>query len=30
MLVEKSAERIVKTVKTTGATVTGPIPLPTQ
>ena len=29
-LVDKSAEKIVKTVKTTGAVVTGPIPLPTQ
>jgi len=29
-LVDKSAEKIVKTVKTTGAIVTGPIPLPTQ
>jgi small subunit ribosomal protein S10 len=26
-LVDKSAEKIVKTVKTTGAVVTGPIPL---
>lgn len=30
MLVDKSAERIVKTVKTTGAVVSGPIPLPTH
>ena len=30
MLVDKSAEKIVKTVKSTGAVVTGPIPLPTQ
>jgi len=30
MLVDKSAEKIVKTVKTTGAVVTGPIPLPTH
>ena len=29
-LVDKSAEKIVKTVKTTGAVVTGPIPLPTK
>ena len=29
-LVDKSAEKIVKTVKTTGAIVTGPIPLPTH
>lgn len=29
-LVEKSAEKIVKTVKTTGAIVSGPIPLPTH
>lgn len=29
-LVDKSAEKIVKTVRTTGAVVTGPIPLPTQ
>src|SRR5690554_6368980 len=29
-LVDKSAEKIVKTVKSTGAVVTGPIPLPTQ
>ena len=29
-LVDKSAEKIVKTVKTTGAVVTGPIPLPTD
>ena len=28
-LVDKSAEKIVKTVKSTGAVVTGPIPLPT-
>ncbi len=30
MLVDKSAEKIVKTVKSTGAVVTGPIPLPTH
>ena len=30
MLVDKSAEKIVKTVKSTGAVVTGPIPLPTN
>ncbi|MCB0517033.1 MAG: 30S ribosomal protein S10 [Chitinophagales bacterium] len=29
-LVDKSAEKIVKTVKTTGAMVSGPIPLPTS
>ena len=29
-LVDKSAERIVKTVKATGAVVSGPIPLPTH
>ncbi|MEG1554303.1 MAG: 30S ribosomal protein S10 [Rikenellaceae bacterium] len=29
-LVEKSAEKIVSTVKTTGAVVSGPIPLPTR
>ena len=29
-LVDKSAEKIVKTVKTTGAVVSGPIPLPTN
>jgi small subunit ribosomal protein S10 len=29
-LVDKSAEKIVKTVKTTGAIVNGPIPLPTH
>ncbi len=29
-LVDKSADKIVKTVKSTGAVVTGPIPLPTQ
>jgi small subunit ribosomal protein S10 len=28
--VDKSAEKIVKTVKTTGAVVSGPIPLPTH
>jgi len=28
--VDKSADKIVKTVKTTGAVVTGPIPLPTH
>lgn len=30
MLLDKSAEKIVKTVKTTGAVVSGPIPLPTH
>ena len=30
MLVDKSASKIVETVKTTGATVNGPIPLPTN
>lgn len=29
-LVDKSAEKIVKTVKMTGATISGPIPLPTN
>ena len=29
-LVDKSAEKIVKTVKATGAIVSGPIPLPTK
>ena len=29
-LVDKSAEKIVKTVKVTGAIVSGPIPLPTR
>ena len=29
-LVDKSAEKIVRTVKTTGAIVSGPIPLPTE
>ena len=29
-LVDKSAEKIVRTVKATGAIVSGPIPLPTQ
>ena len=29
-LVDKSAQKIVKTVKTTGAVVSGPIPLPTK
>jgi small subunit ribosomal protein S10 len=29
-LVDKSADKIVKTVKTTGAVVSGPIPLPTD
>ncbi|MCC7301658.1 MAG: 30S ribosomal protein S10 [Bacteroidia bacterium] len=29
-LVDKSAEKIVKTVKQTGAVVSGPIPLPTH
>ena len=29
-LVDNSAEKIVKTVKSTGAVVSGPIPLPTQ
>ena len=30
MLVDKSADKIVKTVKATGAVVNGPIPLPTN
>ena len=29
-LVDKSSEKIVKTVRSTGAVVTGPIPLPTK
>jgi small subunit ribosomal protein S10 len=29
-LVDKSAEKIVKTIKMTGASVSGPIPLPTH
>lgn len=29
-LIDKSAEKIIKTVKSTGAVVSGPIPLPTQ
>lgn len=29
-LVDKSSEKIVKTVKSTGAVVSGPIPLPTK
>ena len=29
-LVDKSAEKIVKTVKMTGAVVSGPIPMPTE
>ncbi|NBV13036.1 MAG: 30S ribosomal protein S10 [Sphingobacteriia bacterium] len=29
-LVDKSAEKIVRTVKSTGAVVSGPIPLPTR
>ncbi|MEE3035455.1 MAG: 30S ribosomal protein S10 [Bacteroidota bacterium] len=29
-LVDKSADKIVKTVKATGAIITGPIPLPTH
>ncbi len=29
-LVDKSSEKIVKTVRNTGAVVSGPIPLPTQ
>jgi len=29
-LVDKSADKIVKTVKNTGAVITGPIPLPTH
>ena len=30
MLVDKSAEKIVKAVKATGAVISGPIPLPTH
>ena len=29
-LVDKSAEKIVKTVKTSGAVISGPVPLPTH
>jgi small subunit ribosomal protein S10 len=29
-LVDKSAEKIVRTVKSTGAVISGPIPLPTE
>ena len=29
-LVDKSSEKIVKTVRSTGAVVSGPIPLPTK
>ncbi|MBM4165907.1 MAG: 30S ribosomal protein S10 [Ignavibacteria bacterium] len=29
-LIDKSAEKIIKTVKSTGAVVAGPIPLPTK
>jgi len=29
-LIDKSTEKIIKTVKSTGAVVSGPIPLPTQ
>jgi small subunit ribosomal protein S10 len=29
-LIDKSAEKIIKTVKATGAVVSGPIPLPTK
>ncbi|MCH8549260.1 MAG: 30S ribosomal protein S10 [Balneolaceae bacterium] len=29
-LIDKSAEKIIKTVKSTGAVVSGPIPLPTD
>ena len=29
-LVDKSAEKIIRTVKSTGAVVSGPIPLPTR
>ncbi len=30
MLIDRSAEKIIKTVKSTGAVVSGPIPLPTR
>ena len=30
MLIDKSAEKIIRTVKSTGAVVSGPIPLPTK
>jgi len=29
-LIDKSAEKIIRTVRTTGAAISGPIPLPTQ
>jgi small subunit ribosomal protein S10 len=29
-LIDKSAEKIIKTVRTTGAVIAGPVPLPTQ
>ena len=29
-LIDKSAEKIIQTVKSTGAVVSGPIPLPTR
>ncbi len=30
ILIDKSTEKIIKTVKSTGAVVSGPIPLPTK
>jgi len=30
MLIDKSAEKIIRTVKSTGAVVSGPVPLPTR
>ncbi len=30
ILIDKSTEKIIKTVKSTGAVVSGPIPLPTR
>lgn len=30
MLIDKSAEKIIRTVKSTGAVVSGPVPLPTK
>ena len=30
MLIDRSADKIIKTVKSTGAVVSGPIPLPTR
>ena len=30
ILIDKSAEKIIKTVRSTGAVVSGPVPLPTK